>query len=376
MFRKTYVQVNLENIKENIARIGRNLPESCGIIAVVKANAYGHGAVWVSQAALEAGACALAVALPEEAVELREAGITCPILVMTHANPEQLVVSCLLDLEQGVSEPEDILFLNELAARENKKLNVHLKVDTGMGRIGIRSLEELHDMLEAFNNCPNICFKGVFTHFSCSDDADNHYTRRQAEHFETYLAEIHAAGYKPEIHAANSASSIDMPQYAYDMVRLGISMYGYYPSQDMEKKVELLPAMEVVAEISAVKTVPAGESIGYGATYKTDKETRVATVQIGYGDGYPRLLSNKGSMLVENDGSAHEAPIIGRVCMDQTMIDITGLHDIKIGDRAVVMGTLHDKCITAEDIAKWADTISYEIVLGFSSRVPRVHESE
>lgn len=375
MLRKTYARISLENIKHNIREIKKGLPDGTQVMAVVKADAYGHGAVPISFAALDAGASWLAVALAEEGAELREAGISCPVLVMTHANEAQVRLAVRYGMEQSVCCADDIFTVEKVARELNREAYVHLKIDTGMGRIGIRSFEELQGVLQAFKECAHVRFSGVFTHFSCSDEEDKGYTKQQAALFEEYLKAVRRGGFSPMVHAANSGGATDMAEYAYDGVRLGISMYGYHPSGEKNRdKIGLIPAMEVFAEVAAVKTVEEGQAIGYGGTFVTDRQTRIATVQIGYGDGYPRLLSNKGSMLVETEGGVFHAPVIGRVCMDQTMIDVTQIEGVFAGGSVVVMGCAGQRSITADDIAKLTGTISYEVVLGFSKRVPRVYE--
>lgn len=372
MFRKTYAQVNLEHIKHNVACIKRGIGKKSELYAVVKADAYGHGAVPVSHAALAAGAKALAVALPEEALPLREAGIGCPILVLGRANKDQLALSCKLRLDQCVFSVEDIEELDRLAATRGGKMSVHVKVDTGMGRIGLRTQEEMQRVLSTIAQSKNIEFKGIFTHFACSDSADKTHTNAQIRQFDTFVDMARRAGFSPLIHAENSAGAIELPLH-FHAVRLGISMYGCYPSDEVAQTIILKPAMQVFAEISNVKTVEAGQTIGYGASYTTREEQKIATVQIGYGDGYNRLLSNVGRMIVPTSRGAEYAPIVGRVCMDQTMIDVTGIDDVHAGDVVVVMGNVLDKEISADEIAALCGTISYEILLDFSWRVPRIY---
>ncbi len=375
MYRRTYARIHLENLKQNIENAAKNLPPSCGIVAVVKANAYGHGAVECSFAAKSAGARMLAVALAEEAQELRGAGIDMPVMIIGRSNPDQLRLAMALDLQPCVFTPDDILLLQQICKQEGKRCSVHLKFDTGMCRIGIRSEEELAACLDALARCADVELNGVFTHFANSDAKDKAHAEMQHHRFMGYIKILNEKGLYPAIHADNSAGTIDLPQFSHDMVRFGISMYGYYPSDEVKKDaVPLAPVMEVFAEISNVKTIDIGESVGYGSTFTAARKTRVATVQIGYGDGYNRLLSNRGRMIVTTQQGSFYAPVIGRVCMDQTMIDITDVQGtVRVGDEAVVLGNAGGKSVSADDMARLCETISYEILLDFNYRVPRVY---
>ncbi|MEG2202093.1 MAG: alanine racemase [Christensenellaceae bacterium] len=379
MYRKTYAKINLCNLMQNIKNVQNNLSKNSGVVAVVKADAYGHGAVQCSKAAICAGACALAVALAEEALELRRQGIVdTPIIIIGRSNPEQLKLAVQLKLEPCVFTVQDIVLLEEFAQKQNVIVNVHLKIDTGMGRIGIRDFVELEQVLETIKKCRCVLLKGVFTHFANSDAQDKTDALAQNEKFMRFVARINQAGLKPLVHVDNSAGAIDLPQFSYDMVRFGISMYGYYPSPYVnQKSVPLLPVMQVVAEVSNVKEIEIGAGVGYGSTFIAQRKSRIATVQIGYGDGYNRLLSNRGKMIVHTKNGAQYANIVGRVCMDQTMIDITDIAgEVSVGDMVTVLGTVDDKSISADDLAQLCGTISYEVLLDFSKRVPRVYEAE
>lgn len=378
MYRKTYAQINLWNLKQNIKNAAANLPHGCGIVAVVKANAYGHGAVACARAAKQAGACMLAVALAEEALPLREADKDIPIMIIGRSNHEQLSLAAEIGLQPCVFTPDDILFLQRICKKSGKTIDIHLKFDTGMCRIGIRSNSELEECIKTLSACPNVHLAGVFTHFANSDARNKADTCLQHQKFLHYIEILNARGFHPVVHADNSAGTIDLPQFSHDMVRFGISMYGYYPSDEVDKQaVRLRPVMEVFAEISHIKTIEAGESVGYGSTFTAVRATKVATVQIGYGDGYNRLLSNKGSMIVTTESGSWYAPIIGRVCMDQTMLDITDIDgEIYTGDIVTVLGEKEGKSITADDIAKICGTISYEVLLDFNERIPRVYTDD
>ncbi len=372
MYRNTYAQIDLQAYKANIRALAKQANNS--VMAVVKADAYGHGAVEISKAAVEAGATALAIALPEEAIELRQAGIALPIMVLGRANAAQAELSVELGLEQCVFFGEDILHMQQYAHKHGKIAHVQMKIDTGMNRIGLRDKEELTMLLRVAEECPNVCIGGVFTHFSCADEADKAFTQEQYKKLDDMVRQIRAAGYQPKVHASNSAACIELPEYALDYSRCGISTYGYYPSEEVSRQtVQLRPVMQVFSDISQIKEVPAGTPIGYNATYVTQKPTRIATVQIGYGDGYPRLLSNVGKMLVCGKHKSEYASIVGRVCMDQTMIDVTGIDWLAAGDAVVVLGGSSEKGIWADEIAKHCETISYEVLLSWTKRVPRVY---
>lgn len=373
MYRKTYARINLGNLQQNIKNAATNLPKDCGVVAVVKADAYGHGALSCALAAKEAGVCMLAVALAEEGLPLKKTGL--PIMILGRSNREQLRLAVSLGFEPCVFTPDDIMFLQEECEKQDKACNVHLKFDTGMCRVGIRSEDEFAACVKALQSCERIALKGAFTHFANSDAKDKTHTETQHAHFMHFIGLLKQQGYDPLIHADNSAGTIDLPQFSHDMVRFGISMYGYYPSGDVNREaVELLPVMEVEAEISHVKTVGAGVCVGYGSTFTTQRETRVATVAIGYGDGYNRLLSNKGRMIVTTEKGSFYAPIIGRVCMDQTMIDVTDvIGTVGAGDTVVALGSRGDKTVDADEIAGICGTISYEVLLDFNARVPRVY---
>ncbi len=372
LYRNTYAEIDLKAYKHNLRAMAKN---ANGIMAVVKADAYGHGAVRIAQAAAEAGADALAVALPEEAIELRQAGLKLPIIVLGRANDAQARLSVELSLEQCVFTAGDILRAQSLAEELGAIAKVQVKIDTGMSRIGIREEGELSRFIETARECPLVDIRGAFTHFACADEADKAFTQRQYTAFMSFANKLIQAGYSPKLHAANSASCIDTPEYKLDYTRCGIASYGYYPSDEVDRSaMELKPVMRVFAEISQVKHVEALTPIGYNSTYRAERESDIATVQIGYGDGYNRLLSNRGRMLVKCSGGYEYAPIVGRVCMDQTMIDVTGLEGVHEGGSVIVLGGTGEKCISADELAKLCGTISYEILLSFSARVPRIYK--
>lgn len=374
MLRNTFAEIDLRNIANNVRAVRSALHKNTRIMAVVKADAYGHGMIPVSRAALNAGAEWLAVAMPEEAQDLRANGFDCPILVMGKSNAAQKKLAVELGLSSSVSDAGEIAEFSAIARALGKTALAHVKADTGMGRIGVRSTDDFGRMLLAFRTHENVRFEGIFTHFACSDAADKAFTLRQDALFKDYIRSAQEAGFSPMAHASSSAAVLDLPEMNYDAIRLGISMYGYYPSCHVcHEKIGLKPVMRVVTEISHIKEIESGDTVGYGATYTAEKKTLVATLPIGYGDGYNRLLSGKGRVIVVSGGKTHFANVIGRVCMDQIMVDITGIRDAACGDRVVVMGEAGDKKVDADEIADLTGTISYEVLLSYSKRVPRVY---
>ena len=373
MFRNTFATIDLNNVKCNVKAVRSVLAINTQIMAVVKADAYGHGMLQVSRAALAAGASWLAVAMPEEAAQLIQNGIDCPILVLGKSNIAQKKMAVQLKLRQCVTDLQDAAELAQIAREQNKTAYAHVKIDTGMGRIGVRSMDEFKQMIDLFRASKNILFEGIFTHFACSDETDKSFTEQQDDLFIKYIAIARENGFAPMAHASNSAAAIEMPEMHYDMIRLGISLYGYYPSGEVSRSsVDLKPVMQVETEISSMKAIDANETVGYGATYTANKKTLVATLPIGYGDGYNRLLSNRGRVIVVAHGKSFYAPVIGRVCMDQIMIDVTDI-PVGCGGRVVVMGSCMDKKVDADEIAALCGTISYEVLLAYSQRVPRVY---
>ncbi len=370
MTRPTYAEVDLNAIKQNVIGIRNRLPKNTIICAVVKADGYGHGSLQAARAAIAGGAEWLALAIPEECIPLRDAGINVPMLVMGGITREQAGLSVDLNLDQCVFTKDIICVLEKEAEKRGKTSRVHIKADTGMGRIGIRTAKELKELLSCIKKCPKVELAGFFTHFSVSDAYDKSYTLEQNEKFKEFINIVRAEGFDPIVHASNSAAVIDMPELSYDMVRPGISIYGLYPSDEVDRqKVKLKPALRIVSHIAYVKEAGEGQYISYGRAYKTSGKTVIATLPIGYGDGLRRLLSNRGEVLIRGK----RAKITGRVCMDQTMVDVTDIPNAGAGDEAVIIGKQGEDEITADEMAKMLDTINYEVVLSFLPRVERVY---
>ena len=366
-------RIDLNAIRHNVCQLKAKCRSQVTFMAVVKADGYGHGAVEVARAALESGAQWLGVARLHEAVELRHAGIMAPILIFGYVPPEQVPKLLALALSTTVYNLEMATALSEAAVSLGKPLNVHVKIDTGMGRVGLISNHALDETLQ-IAKLEGIRIEGVYTHFASADsrsEFDQAYTRQQIDRFEQVCATLLQKGIDPGIrHAANSAGIIEYKRAHLDMVRAGISLYGLYPSGDIDPgSIALMPAMSLEATITSVREVPKGFKVSYGMTYETKKATRLASVPAGYADGYSRLLSSKGEMLVHGK----RAPICGRVCMDQTLIDVGHIQGVKPGDTATLIGTQNGESVTADDLARLTRTINYEVVSSLTSRVGRVY---
>jgi len=359
MLRETYAEIDLANIKSNI----RLLKAAAGtdVMAVVKADAYGHGMVEVSRAARDEGVRAFAVATPDEAVELRRAIPDAMILVLSPAWGSALAPLIEADISVCACDAEGLREIAAMANALGKKARVHVKTDTGMGRVGLRTEAELGEVLGVFKTEEKLVFEGIFTHFATADEKDLTFAREQLEKFKGFCALAEKEGFEPLRHASNSAAILVLGDAHFDICRMGISMYGYPPSGDVEAE-ELKPAMRLVSHISYIKTIPAGASVSYGRQFTANRETVVATVPIGYADGYNRRLSGKAKGLL----NGKVLPQIGRVCMDQIMFDATGA-EVHRGDEIVLMWDGFD----ADDMAAIAGTISYEILTSVTKRVPR-----
>lgn len=365
-YRNTWVEVDLDAIAHNVQAFRAHLPQRTQIMAVVKADGYGHGSIPVAKEALAAGASYLGVALLDEGIELREAGISAPILVLGYTAPEFVAEAISQNITLTVFHPEVIHAIQREASRLEKQVKVHLKLDTGMGRIGVRTKEELDGLMQVVKESPHVEVEGVFTHFACADEEDPSYTESQHH---TFSRAIETYSF-PLVHCSNSAGGILYPNWGYNMMRLGISLYGQYPSSYTKGKgIDLKEAFSLKSKISHLKEVPAGTSISYGATYTTPEKAIIASVPIGYADGFSRSLSNKGNALVKGS----RVPIVGRVCMDQLMLDVSTVADPRIGDEVVLMGQQRQERIPVDEVADLLQTINYEVTCMISKRVPRVY---
>jgi len=366
--RPAWTEVDLDALANNIREVRRLTDSSAEILAAVKADAYGHGAVTASKTFLENGADRLGVAALNEALELRNSGIEAPILNLGYtpdADYETLIENKVSATVYTLRQAEA---LNEAAVRLGAVATAHVKVDTGMGRLGFQPSSGAIRAIAEIAALPNVELEGIFTHFAVSDSADKTYTRQQYELFNLVLTELSKLGVDPPIrHVSNSAAIIDLPEYALDMVRPGIMLYGYEPGPDVNlKRVSLKPAMALKARLSNVKAVAKGAGISYGITYKANRLSKIGTLPIGYADGYRRALSNKGWV----DFKGNRVPIVGRVCMDQCMIDLTDAEAAEIGDEVTLFG---GGCApSVEEMATWLETIPHEVTCAIARRVPRV----
>ena len=364
--RETIIRVSTGALVGNARAIRRHIPGRVRMMCVVKADAYGHGAVRLARALSAAGADAFAVAIVEEAEALRRAGIGGMILILGGAGEESLRQAVRCGASQAVYTPQMLMILQDEAERTGLRARAHLKIDTGMSRVGVRGADDLKAMLSCWRRCPDVEMEGIFTHL-CAADSDPEFTALQKHRFDEALEAARAAGFSPIAHAAASSAMLD-PALQYDMVRPGIALYGTGVPQ---LEGELTGAQTLSTRPIRLQWIQAGDTVGYGRTFAARRDTLVMTLPIGYGDGYPRLLSNRAPVLVKG----RRARLIGRVCMDMVMADVTDIPGISLEDEVVLLGRQGDECITADELAKLSQTIPYEIMLGFGARVPvRVEE--
>ena len=369
MGRPVYAVVDLEAIAGNVKGVRARVGPSVKIMAVVKADAYGHGAVEVSRAALEAGADWLGVAIPEEGAELRRAGLQAPILVLGPTPPDQADLVAAFDLDQTLPSLQLAQALSRSASERGRRIGVHLKVDTGMGRIGVPPSEAVA-FAKRILLLPGLDLRGLMTHLATADEADKTHALAQLKLLREVDEALRREGIQGLLrHAANSAAVLDLPEAFLDLVRPGIMLYGYYPSKAVSHSVPLRPALSFIAQVAYLKEVPEGTGISYGRTFVALKPLKVATLPLGYADGYSRLLSNRGEVLIRG----RRAKVIGRVCMDMVMVDVTDIPGVEVGDEAVIYGRQGEEAISVDEVAEGLGTISYELLSLISKRVPRIY---
>ena len=377
MIMSTYracARIDLDAFRHNVEEIKKKTGENTGLMGVIKTNAYGHGAVVLGRELVALGADWLAVACVDEGIELRNGGISLPILVLGYTSPDQYEDLFRFDITPTVFSMEMARAMDEAARAAGRTLNIHIKVDTGMGRIGYTVTRENAEEILEISRLKHLEVEGLFTHFACADMAGADYkeiTQRQYRRYcqmEQWLLE---GGLNiPVKHCANSAGIMDDPEMHKDMVRAGIILYGLYPSDEMSREsLELWPVMSLESHVTYIKTVEPGDGISYGYTYIAPRKTVVATIPVGYGDGYPRLLSNKGCVLIRGQ----RAPIIGRVCMDQFMVDISDIDGVCEGDLVTLVGHDGEESISLDELAALTGTISYELACDIGRRVPRLY---
>ncbi len=361
--------INKDAIIHNFNCIRKKLPENVKVMPVVKADGYGHGANLFAK--LLCDKCDyFAVAAIEEALALRNDGIKTPILILGRIFPDDLETAISENITVTAFTYDDALLVSETAKKVGKIGKIHIPIDTGMSRIGFIPNEEYADVVKEISGLPSIKLEGVFTHFATADEEDDAFTKKQAQRFLAFKEMLEKRNVDIEIyHSANSGAVLQHKDFYFDMVRPGIILYGLTPSGYLaESSSDLKPVMELHSHVAFVKTIQKGETVSYGRTFSAEKDMKIATIPVGYADGYPRLLSGKGRVII--NGSY--APIVGRICMDQFMVDVTDIENVSIGDKVILMGTEKGISITAEEIADFAQTINYEIVCGVSKRVPRI----
>ncbi len=365
----TVAEINLTNLVHNLNEVRAKIPPDCKILAVVKANAYGHGSVEISKEFEIAGVDMLGVATVNEGVRLREAGIRQDILVLGVICEECVPDIIKWRLTPVVYSQAVVKLLSDASCAARSTLPVHIKVDTGMRRIGVDP-DQATEFAATVSKMKGIGIGGIMTHFAEADIEDKEFVQEQLGRFLSACEGIEKAGIKiPLKHVANSAAIIEMKETHLDMVRPGIMLYGYAPSPLLNEKVDLKPVMTWKSRIIYLKKVPADTGISYGRIFTTNRETLVATLPLGYADGYSRALSNMGQVIVRGK----RASVIGRVCMDMTMIDVTDIPDVETGDEVIIIGGTDGKGISADDIARWTGTISYEVLCRIGERVERVY---
>ncbi len=379
----TRAEIDLKALVHNYRELRRVTAPAADIMAVVKADGYGHGALRVARVALNCGAKFLAVARLNEAVRLRQAGIDAPILLFGYSFPADGAYMAENNIRASINSPASARMLSAEAVRTGKVLKAHIKIDTGMGRLGLLAdgltvgpgaggqvAGTVKEVL-TIASLPSVEVEGIFTHFANADAKDKTHARGQFKRFAVLLEDLDKEGFRAQFrHAANSAAIIEMPETHLDLVRPGVSQYGLWPSDEVDKTlIYLRPVMAIKSTVIQVKSVGPNFAVSYGSTHHTSRPTRIATVPIGYADGFDRILSSKGHMLVKGV----RAPIIGQVCMDLTMIDVGHIPDVALEDEVVIMGRQGDEEITADEIAGHAGTINYEIVSSLTSRVPKIY---
>lgn len=366
--RPTWIEINLKAVAHNVERVVEMVGPKIDVLAVVKANAYGHGDIEVARTALGSGATWLGIACMSEAVSLRDAGIKVPILNLGYTPDWQAGEAVRYEVTTTVYSRQVVEALSRAAQDLDKTARVHVKVDTGMGRLGLMP-EDVLSFMQDISRLPGVCVDGVFTHMSSADEADLGYAEWQLARFEQALTMLREHHCLPEhVHAANSAATLRLPEARYSMVRLGIAMYGLDPSPEAPCPADFRPALVFKCQIAQVKRLPKGSCVGYGRTFCMERAGSIAVIPVGYADGFRKGPANWGEVLVHG----HRVSIVGRVCMDQTMIDVTDVPAVRQGDEVVLIGKQGDETITVDDVARNLGTINYEVVSAILDRVPRV----
>ncbi|HOA79852.1 MAG TPA: alanine racemase [Defluviitaleaceae bacterium] len=368
---RVIAEINLDAILNNIKEIQKNILKDTEIMAVVKADAYGHGAIEVSRLLIENGVQRLAVAILDEGKQLRKEGFKIPLHILGYTPVEQACEIVKYDFIQTVFTFEMAKAISDSATMQNKEAKIHLKIDTGMGRVGFKPIKESIGIIKEISKLPNINIEGIFTHFSSADEEDCSFTKQQFNIFNNFIKELQKTGIDfPVKHCSNSAGFILDEKMHINLIRPGIIIYGLYPSNEVNKeKIHLKPAMSLKSQVVFIKEVEEKTPISYGRKYITSRKTKVATIPVGYADGYSRRLSSLGRVLI----NGIYAPIIGNICMDQFMVDVSHIPDVDIGSEVVLIGQQGENVISAEEIADIIGTINYEVVCMVGKRIPRVY---
>lgn len=369
---RAWAEIDLDAIAHNTREVKKFTGDRVELMGVVKADAYGHGVIEVVRTLLDNGVSRLAVSMLDEALQIRKMGINVPILILSYTDPSRADEIVLNDVTQTVFSLDLARALSDAAVRLGKYVKIHVKVDTGMSRVGFMPGYNAVKNIMEIGKMPGIVIEGIFTHFASADESDRSYTMMQFERFMSLCNELSRVGiHIPVKHVCNSGGIIQYPQMHLDMVRPGIILYGLYPSQEVDRgSISLKPAMSLKANVILVKEVDKDVYISYGRTFRTSRKSKIATIPIGYADGYTRLLSNKGRMLVNGEF----APVVGRICMDQCMIDVTDLeHEVHVGDEVVIFGSQNGASISVDEIAEQVGTINYELLCIIGKRIPRVY---
>ena len=372
LHRRVCATIDMAAIAENLKLLAGKLESDTKLLAVIKADGYGHGAIPIAQMSESYGFIwGFGVATIEEAITLREAGVKKPIMILGFTFPENYEDLVINDLIPTIFSYEQADKLSIVATQANKRVSIHLAVDTGMNRIGFADEEASVQEIINISTLPNILVEGIFSHFARADELNHEPTHKQLRRFNEFVEKLVTMGIDiPLRHASNSAGLLQFPEAHMNIVRAGISIYGLYPSDEMMGlDFKLKPAMTITSHITLVKTVESGEAISYGGTYVTDKKTKVATVPVGYADGYARSLSNKGYVLIRGQ----KAPILGRICMDQFMVDVSAIDAVAELDEVVLLGQSEDEVITMEMLSETSGRFNYEFACGIAKRVPRVY---
>lgn len=371
-YTRVYAKIDLDAVAYNMEQMKKNIDDNTKMIAVIKTDGYGHGAVQIANMLEEFDyVWGYAVATLDEAVVLRTEEIHKPILVLGCIFPDQFMEMLQHEIRMNVYDEEMAQAISDVAVKEGKTAYIHIKLDTGMARLGFQICPESVETIKRISQLPNLCMEGVFTHFAKADEADKSFTKFQIEEYKKMTDWLADAGVRFEYsHSSNSAGIIDVPEANMDLVRAGISIFGLYPSEEVDKNaVDLKPALELKSHVASVKEIEEGTPVSYGGTFKAPHRMKIATVPVGYGDGYPRSLSNNGYVLIRG----RRAPIVGRICMDQFMADVTEIEDVRFGDKVTLIGRDKEEWLPVERLGELSGRFNYEFVCCLGKRIPRVY---